>query len=63
MLIGNHCYGAPFFADRGEDGAVNWLAVHQDLTLVRGLQKIQASEQCGLTTAGGADNGQHLTLF
>ena len=36
------------------------LAAHSDASLVRGLQKVQAPQQSGLTAARGANDSQDL---
>ena len=44
----------------GVGGVKKRLAVDDDLSLVGGLQKVQAPQQGGLAGAGGADDGQGL---
>ena len=39
------------------------LSLNRDGAVVRRLQKVQAPQQCGLSAAGGTDNGQGLSLL
>ena len=39
------------------------LAVYDDLTLIRGFEKIQAAQQRGLARAGRADDGKRLAAL